>query len=156
MQARRAPRAAVADAVVVGSRSDRLVWSLLGVIASGVVVIAYALSPDPSGMGTHQQLGLPPCGFLYFTGLPCPGCGLTTSFAHMARMQITSAVAAHPLGVPLFMLTWLAIPATFFACVRGAPFVTTIERLPVAAGLMLLAVAALLVWFARVVSIFVA
>ena len=32
-------------------------------------------------MGTHQQLGLPPCNFVTLTGYPCPACGMTTSFA---------------------------------------------------------------------------
>ena len=69
-----------------------------------MLAIARALTPDPSGFGTHTQLGLPPCGFLRLTALPCPLCGLTTAFAHMARLQLTSALHAHVLGPLLFAL----------------------------------------------------
>ena len=125
-------------------------------LAVGVLLLARRLIPDASGMGTHVQLGLPPCGFLYLTSLPCPGCGLTTSFAHMARLQITSAAIAHPLGVPLFLLTCAAVPVSFYACVRAAPVVQTIERLRVPQGILLLSAAALLAWVVRVLSIVVA
>ena len=38
-------------------------------------------------------------------GLPCPGCGLTTSFAHMAHGHLLAAFGAHLMGPLLFGLT---------------------------------------------------
>ena len=83
----------------------RVSWWSLALGAACVVLIARWLDPDPSGHGTHTQLGLPACGFFLMTSLPCPGCGLTTSFAHMARFDLVQAFASHPIGVPLFLLT---------------------------------------------------
>ncbi|MDD9935105.1 MAG: DUF2752 domain-containing protein [Myxococcales bacterium] len=151
-----APRSLPRATAGAAASAQRIAWLLIASTAAVVLVLAWALQPDPSGMGTHEQLGLPPCGFLYMTTLPCPGCGLTTSFAHMARLQITSAASAHPLGIPLFMLTCVAIPFAIVACVRGVPVVTTIERMRVSQGLLLLSAAALVAWLARLLSIVVA
>ena len=40
----------------VAAPADRLIWAVLGTIALGVLVTARMLAPDPSGMGTHEQL----------------------------------------------------------------------------------------------------
>lgn len=69
-----------------------------------ILGIARMLKPDPSGHGTHQALGLPPCLFFAGTGLPCPSCGLTTSFSHLVRLQWSQAFQANPLGPVLFLL----------------------------------------------------
>jgi len=67
-----------------------------------VLLAARFLRPDPRGLGTHTQLFLPPCSFQVVTGLPCPACGLTTSFAYMARGELRPALASNLLGPPLF------------------------------------------------------
>ena len=121
-----------------------------------VLVIARMLTPDPSGFGTHTQLGLPPCGFRLLTSLPCPACGLTTSFAHMARGQITSALHANALGVPLFALTALAVPGCLIACARALPIVATLELLRLSRLLAIICIAALLGWVVRIAAIFFA
>ncbi len=79
-------------------------WLILPILFLGVFSIALWLTPDPSGIGTHQQLGLPPCFFHYLTGWICPGCGLTTSFSHLAHLQLTEAFSANPFGPILFGL----------------------------------------------------
>jgi hypothetical protein len=140
----------------VASAGERAVWASLCAIASGVIALSFVLTPDPAGVGTHRQLGLPPCAFLHLTSLPCPGCGLTTSFAHMARLELTSAVAAHPLGVPLFLLTLLGAAFSFVACLRGMPALPALEHRAVSRGALLLSLAALLTWLARLASILVA
>src|SRR5437016_1117396 len=37
---------------------------------------------------THRGLGLPPCTFYEQTRLPCPSCGMTTSFALLIRGDV--------------------------------------------------------------------
>ncbi|BBO22910.1 MAG: DUF2752 domain-containing protein [Armatimonadetes bacterium] len=70
----------------------------------GVTIVALFLSPDPRGHGTHTQLGLPPCATAAVTGRPCPGCGLTTSFASTVRGNLAGAWRSNPFGVPLYLL----------------------------------------------------
>jgi hypothetical protein len=130
----------------------RLGWAALGSGALMVLALARWLRPDPSGLGTHTQLGLPPCGFFWLTSLPCPACGLTTAFAHMARLELTSAVHAHLLGAPLFALTMISVPMSFWACLRAWPIVDTMMRLRAGKLAASVAVAALLCWVARIVA----
>jgi hypothetical protein len=87
-------------------------WGYLAVtIASAAtLIIARLLQPSPVGVGTHQQLGLPPCPFLAFTGWPCPACGLTTCFAYAAHLDFRLAFLAQPFGFVLFWLTLASIP----------------------------------------------
>lgn len=68
-----------------------------------VCMIAFKLTPAAEGLGTHQQLGLPPCFFYHLTGIPCPGCGLTTSFTHLAHGNFISAFKVNPMGPFLFL-----------------------------------------------------
>ena len=84
---------------------DRLMGAGLGLPSAMVLGIARWLEPDPSGVGTHQQLGLGGCSILTLTGWPCPMCGMTTTFAHMADASPLDAVRTQPFGVVLFMLT---------------------------------------------------
>ncbi|MCA9536181.1 MAG: DUF2752 domain-containing protein [Myxococcales bacterium] len=133
-----------------GSWFSRLGWLFLFAAPLAVVITATRLTPDTSGMGTHQQLGLPPCGFLVVTGIPCPGCGLTTSFAHMVRLQFTGAAHANPFGVMLFLVTFFTIPIAAHGLYRGTPVLDTLERLHAEKWAILLSVTSLLVWTIRV------
>lgn len=81
----------------------------------GVTVFAVLLTPSPTGHGTHQQLGLPPCPSVLAFNRPCPGCGLTTSFTAFLHGDFVSAWNANPFG-PLFYLLWTA---SAFACLYG-------------------------------------
>lgn len=47
-----------------------------------LLIVAGTLEPSRSGMGTHHQLGLPPCSLRMLAGIRCPSCGMTTSWAH--------------------------------------------------------------------------
>lgn len=51
------------------------------------------------------------CGFKTFTGMPCPGCGLTRSFCSMGKAKVWKAFEFNLLGPPLYLLAgyfWLA------------------------------------------------
>ena len=74
---------------------------LIGII--GTLALARRIEPDPSGVGTHAQVGLSPCSLYTLTGVPCPTCGMTTALAHMMRLQVLEAFHAQPFGVIVFM-----------------------------------------------------
>lgn len=85
-----------------------------------VLLLAASLEPSPAGMGTHQQMGLPPCGFLAATGMPCATCGMTTSFSHVAHGQFIAAFATQPAGAVLALLTAMAAVTFAWAAATGA------------------------------------
>lgn len=66
------------------------------------------LTPDPTGVGTHLQLGLGTCVVLTLTGYPCPMCGMTTTFALLADGELLRALGNQPFGVVLFCATLVA------------------------------------------------
>lgn len=69
---------------------------LLG--CAGVIGVAAWLTPSDRGIGTHRQMGLPACGLYSVTGWPCPTCGMTTAFSHVAHGQLLSALRVQPAG----------------------------------------------------------
>lgn len=73
-------------------------------------LVALMVTPDPRGYGTHQQFGLPPCTFRLLFGIHCPGCGMTTCFAHFVRGQFVEATRASLAGVVLAATCALMIP----------------------------------------------
>lgn len=137
---------------VVASRAERSLWGALALGCTALLAIAAVLEPDPRGLGTHQQLGLPPCGFLTLTGLPCPGCGLTTAFAHGIRGDFAAAVTANPLGLLLFLGSCLALVLSVIALTRGWSFSHVFDRFRVDRWGLGLAVAGVAVWVVRLVS----
>ncbi len=90
---------------------DRLKWyvrTLLVVLAVGwlgVFAIAFWLNPYVHGrartMETHLQLGLEPCTFKTLCNLPCPSCGMTTSFSLFVRGDLWSSLRANFAGTLL-------------------------------------------------------
>jgi hypothetical protein len=84
---------------------------------ASVLAVSRTLTPDARGFGTHEQLGLPACAFFAWTGIPCPTCGLTTSFAHCARGELSAAFEAHALGPLLFLGVAAIVPLGMWACV---------------------------------------
>jgi hypothetical protein len=111
-----------------------LVNGLVLVASLGLLGVAAWLEPSPDGMGTHQALGLPPCGFLLATGLPCATCGMTTAFAHAAHGQLGQSFAAQPAGALLAVLTAVLAILSAWALVAGRsllPLWESLWRLPV-------------------------
>jgi hypothetical protein len=153
---------AVAAAVPAAERSpadaetgtilSRVVWFFLFAAPTAVIVTAATLTPNPVGHGTHTQLGLPPCGFFVVTGYPCPGCGLTTSFAYMAHFDPVGAAFANPFGVMLFLVSFATAIVALLGMVRGWPVIRTLDALKADRWAMLLAGTSLLVWTVKVVT----
>ncbi len=88
-------------------------------IAAVILGASFVVQPDPRGYGTHQRLLMPPCLFHLITGEPCPFCGMTTGFAHMARGQIVAAGRANLMAPPGFVLTILALLGGLYGLCSG-------------------------------------
>ncbi len=103
-------------------RLDLWVRAALVVIALGLIgVFAIAIALDPYKDGkvwlaeTHRQMGLPPCTFKDITGLPCPSCGMTSSFALAIRGDLVNSLQANWVGT-LLALGCLAFIPWGIAC----------------------------------------
>jgi Protein of unknown function (DUF2752) len=91
--------------------------ALLGVAVFLTVIFSIAIYLNPYNadgsakrQATHRGLGLPPCTFYEQTGLPCPSCGMTTSFALLVRGDVWHSVQANSAGTMLATVCLLAIP----------------------------------------------
>ncbi|MEQ8456395.1 MAG: DUF2752 domain-containing protein [Sandaracinaceae bacterium] len=146
------PRGSVfgADLVGEGSWVSLLVWAVLFAGPLAVLITAATLTPSIAGHGTHTQLGLPPCGFLVYTGYPCPGCGLTTSFSHMIRLEVFGAFHANPFGILLFLCTAAMVPVSLLGMVRKLPVVDTLDRLHAEKIAIALSLVSIAVWCVKV------
>jgi hypothetical protein len=88
-----------------GPTTGRLYAACVLAGAVAVFTVSASLTPDRHHLGTHQQLGLPPCSFVFVTGLPCPTCGMTTAFAHTVRGQFLAAIRVQAAGFLLAIAT---------------------------------------------------
>jgi len=95
-------------------------WALAaGSVLLGLLLLARCLDPSPFGMGTHRQLGLPPCTFEGMFGVRCPTCGMTTSWAHFTRLQFVSSWQANPGGLCLAIVALCAGIHSIRAAIRA-------------------------------------
>jgi hypothetical protein len=99
----------------------RLVAASIALICLAVLMTAAWLTPDPHGMGTHQQLGLRPCGMMEQFGLPCPTCGYTTSFSLFVRGRLLSSAINQPGGFATAGLTGIAFWLGVYVAWTGKP-----------------------------------
>jgi len=99
---------------------------LVAIVAAWAVVflVAFRLNPYRDDrlwlQETHTQLGLPPCTFKTMSGgLPCPSCGMSTSFALLVRGDLWHSVQANFVGTGLAVFGVIFIPWAILSTVRG-------------------------------------
>jgi hypothetical protein len=103
----------------VSRRASGWIYGVVAAACASALYLASKLEPAATGIGTHEQLGLPPCFFHRLTGVPCPSCGVTTAFAWAMRGDFAAAFLAQPFGLVLFFLAWAAIPLSLALYRRG-------------------------------------
>jgi hypothetical protein len=116
-----------------------------------LLLVAGWLKPDPSGMGSHQQLGLPACNMVIVTGYPCPTCGMTTAFAYTVRGLWFSAFRAQPAGFALALMTAGAAIASIVVLWTGRVWVMNWYRISPALVTLLALAGILLGWIFKLV-----
>ncbi len=78
-------------------------WMRLGTLGMAVTPIAIA------GLYVRGiKLPLPPCPLRYFTGIPCPTCGMTRSFLAIVHGDLGHAISEHLFGPLVFLVFVLA------------------------------------------------
>src|SRR3954467_9307382 len=99
------------DAPAPSRRGVRIALVGIGAAWLAVFTVAVCLNPYRDGQPlreeTHRQLGLPECHFKRLTGLPCPSCGMTTSFALLVRGDFANSLRANFAGTLLAVIGML-------------------------------------------------
>jgi len=98
----------------MANRRSAGLWALAGLAGFFGAVILHVWVPASGPEGSI-------CFSRRVLDLPCPGCGLTRAFAHLAKGEWTAALVAHPLAPVLaveILLIWLAWGST---ALRGLP-----------------------------------
>lgn len=123
-------------------------WVLLAGAFAGLGLLALLrcfVGPDPRGFGTHTKLGLPDCKTIDWWGVPCPGCGVTTSLSLAAHGRWLESLHNQPLGCALAGAMIVAPALGLWHHVRGRDLRDLAGRTrwkPWVAGLCLLVVGA--------------
>lgn len=97
----------------------RALAGAISLVCLAVLVLASQLTPAAGGTGTHEQIGLNACQFHLRTGIPCPSCGMTTSFAYFAHGQLAASFYIQPMGMVLAVLTAVAFWAGLYIAITG-------------------------------------
>ncbi|MBL8798284.1 MAG: DUF2752 domain-containing protein [Planctomycetia bacterium] len=120
-------------------RPDMNWWvrgTLLGMALGFTIVFGIALRLNPyreDGSAlrgeTHRQLGLPPCTFKVMAGLPCPSCGMTTSFSLLVRGDLWNSLRANAVGTMLALGGLAFVPWSLASVVCKRPLlITSMEK----------------------------
>lgn len=84
-------------------------------VGVGILGTAWVLP----GMWARGVNPIPPCIFHQVTGLPCPMCGGTRSFAAMAHGNLVGAVHVFPIGPLMFLALVAAVVYAAWAVLTG-------------------------------------
>ncbi|WP_146118503.1 DUF2752 domain-containing protein [Blastopirellula marina] len=98
---------------------ERILLGTGGLILAVLLATAAWLTPSVRGMGTHQQLGLPPCTLVQLTGMRCPSCGMTTSWSYLMKGNVLSSVQANSAGCLMGLIALVISPWFLSSAVAG-------------------------------------
>jgi uncharacterized protein DUF2752 len=100
----------------------------IAVIITGLCLYPYDENGEPLRLGTHQQLGLPECNFKTLVGVPCPSCGMTTSFSLLLHGDVWNSLKANYAGTALVTFGLLFVPWAFASVfLRRFVFIRSME-----------------------------
>lgn len=108
----------------------RLLAGAIGAICLVVLLLAVRLHPSPTGMATHTAMGFDECQFLKRTGLPCPSCGMTTSFSWFVRGNVPASFYVQPMGFVLAVLAAATAWAAGYIAITGKPAHRLVRLIP--------------------------
>jgi hypothetical protein len=109
----------------------RLLAAAIAAACLGVLGVAAWVHPSTNGYGTHHDsLGMASCAFLERTNLPCPSCGMTTSFAHFVRGNVVASLYVQPMGTVLAILTAACFWVSAYIAITAKPVHRLLNYLP--------------------------
>ena len=114
----------------VVSPGGRLLALGIALAAVSLLVMAVTLKPSPSGIGTHRAMGFAACEFERTTRLPCPTCGMTTSFAWFVRGNWLASFYVQPMGFAVALFAGTIFWAGVYIAITGRPIQRLSRQLP--------------------------
>lgn len=129
---------------------DRTLALSVVLLCTSVVVALLAVQPDARGYGTHEQLGMRPCGWPELYGMPCPTCGVTTAACYLVHLRPWQAVVTQPFGAALAAVGLAVAGTALLDVLRGRSFVARVYELRLARWCLGGAALLLLSWWYRV------
>ena len=127
--------------------------AMAGLVVVGFVVLGSFVSPDERGYGTHEKLGLPPCGILEVTGIPCPGCGVTTSVSLAANGQFADSFVNQPFGLFFAFASAVFVLVALWVHFRGGDLYQVVRRVKLRRWGIVIGVAMGLSWIYKIVQV---
>lgn len=112
------------------SMPNRFVALAASLACLAVLVTAVVIRPSPTGMETHRQLGLAECQFLRTSGIPCPSCGMTTSFTWFVRGNVLASLYVQPMGTLLAFAAACTFWAGLYIAISGKPVHRLVRLMP--------------------------
>ena len=100
---------------------DPLYHVVVLAICTGVIVLAFLMSVQEQTQVLVPVLGVPLpdlCMMRRWTGLGCPGCGMTRCFISLAHGDVRGALHYNPAGLLLFAMMAFQIPYRLVQLVR--------------------------------------
>src|SRR5262249_42974061 len=101
----------------------RLCLILLALPWIAVFIVALCLNPYREGQvwlqESHRQLGMPACTFQAVFNLPCPSCGMTSSFALLMHGALWNSAQTNGVGRLLAVFGLIFIPWSLASAWQG-------------------------------------
>jgi hypothetical protein len=129
----------------------RLAAAIVVAGCTSVLGMAAWMTPSPNGVGTHEQLSLPPCGWITLMDMPCMTCGMTTSFAHAARGNLIASFLAQPMGFLLAITMAMSLVIAMHVAITGSNIAAMLLPMWRPRTLWLVAGIALVAWVYKII-----
>lgn len=92
-----------------GRTSRQIVGLVVFLGCAAILSLGAYLTPASEGLGTHEQLNMPPCGWIMLMDLPCPTCGMTTAVTHAAHGNLVTSFTTQPMGFLFALATTMGL-----------------------------------------------
>ena len=110
--------------------AGRFTAVIVVVSCAALFVLAASVQPSETGVGTHTSLGLAKCAFMQTTGLPCPSCGMTTSFAWFVRGNFLASFYIQPMGFVLAVANAITFWTAIYVAITAKPAYVLLQLIP--------------------------